>query len=208
MSKKQFILMGDVVSSSEYNAEELREGLKQIVDLCNQQFKSDILSPLTITLGDEFQGVVKSAHAGVSILFFLEEASLKIAPFFKLHFVLHHGLIDTKINPDIAYEMMGSGLTEARQLLSDKKRGRARFKFALQDDHSSTQLGRLFEVLDTIILNWKKDDYPLILDMIQNANNKEVGELHDKNRDQIWKRRKTLMIEEYNHLKTFILNYV
>ena len=200
--------MGDVVSSSEYKAKELREGLKQLVEECNQQFNDYILSPLTITLGDEFQGIVKEGHAGIDILFFLEEACLRISPFFKLHYVFHYGEIDTEINPEIAYEMLGSGLSEARSMLSDKKRGRARFKFSLKDEHTSTQIGRLFEVVDTLILNWKKEDYPLILDMIQDSNNKEVGDKHGKNRDQIWKRRKTLMIEEYNHLKTFILNYV
>lgn len=44
--------------------------------------------------------------------------------------------------------------------------------------------------------------------MIKNENNAEVAEKHDKNRDQIWKRRKTLMVNEYNLLKQFILTYI
>ncbi|OAN64262.1 hypothetical protein A8B79_13025 [Balneola sp. EhC07] len=211
MPKKQHsypIFMGDVVNSSDYDGEVLSKGLKELVESTNKKFGKAILSPLTITLGDEFQGILSSVSSGIDLLFHLEEELLKTEPDFKLHYVLLLGEIETEINPDIAYEMMGKGLTEARKMLSSKKRNRKRFRFKLQNKEQTEQLSRIFEVLDTIILNWKKEDYPLILDMINNDNNSEVGELHDKNRDQIWKRRKTLMINEYNLLKDFINTYI
>ncbi len=211
MPKKQHsypIFMGDVVNSSDYDGEVLSKGLKELVESTNKKFGKAILSPLTITLGDEFQGILSSVSTGIDLLFHLEEELLKTEPDFKLHYVLLLGEIETEINPDIAYEMMGKGLTEARKMLSSKKRNRKRFRFKLQNKEQTEQLSRIFEVLDTIILNWKKEDYPLILDMIKNDNNSEVGELHDKNRDQIWKRRKTLMINEYNLLKDFIKTYI
>lgn len=211
MPKKQHsypIFMGDVVNSSDYDGEVLSKGLKELVESTNKKFDKAILSPLTITLGDEFQGILSSVSSGIDLLFHLEEELLKTEPDFKLHYVLLLGEIETEINPDIAYEMMGKGLTEARKMLSSKKRSRKRFRFKLQNKEQTEQLSRIFEVLDTIILNWKKEDYPLILDMINNDNNSEVGELHDKNRDQIWKRRKTLMINEYNLLKDFIKTYI
>ncbi len=200
--------MGDVVNSSDYDGEVLSKGLKELVESTNKKFGKAILSPLTITLGDEFQGILSSVSSGIDLLFHLEEELLRTEPDFKLHYVLLLGEIETEINPDIAYEMMGKGLTEARKMLSSKKRSRKRFRFKLQNKEQTEQLSRIFEVLDTIILNWKKEDYPLILDMINNDNNSEVGELHDKNRDQIWKRRKTLMINEYNLLKDFIKTYI
>ena len=200
--------MGDVVNSSDYDGEVLSKGLKELVESTNKKFGKAILSPLTIILGDEFQGILSSVSTGIDLLFHLEEELLKTEPDFKLHYVLLLGEIETEINPDIAYEMMGKGLTEARKMLSSKKRNRKRFRFKLQNKEQTEQLSRIFEVLDTIILNWKKEDYPLILDMIKNDNNSEVGELHDKNRDQIWKRRKTLMINEYNLLKDFIKTYI
>ncbi|MEP2446092.1 MAG: SatD family protein [Balneola sp.] len=211
MPKKQHsypIFMGDVVNSSDYDGEVLSKGLKELVESTNKKFGKAILSPLTITLGDEFQGILSSVSSGIDLLFHLEEELLRTEPDFKLHYVLLLGEIETEINPDIAYEMMGKGLTEARKMLSSKKRSRKRFRFKLQNKEQTEQLSRIFEVLDTIILNWKKEDYPLILDMIKNDNNSEVGELHDKNRDQIWKRRKTLMINEYNLLKDFIKIYI
>jgi hypothetical protein len=44
--------------------------------------------------------------------------------------------------------------------------------------------------------------------MLQNENNEEVAIKHKKNRSQIWKRRKTLLITEYKALKQVILGII
>ena len=210
MSKKENIypiLMGDVVSSSSYKAEKLHTELKELVEVTNMTFRKNILSPLTITLGDEFQGVVDSLQSAVQIIFLLEEESLRRELNFRLHYVFHTGKIETDINPDIAYEMLGSGLTHARKLLTDKSRDRKRFVFDMGKNSLSEQLIRIFDVVDGLTQNWKKEDFKLIWSMIKNENNQEVGDEFDKNRDQIWKRRKTLMIKEYTQLKDFIFTY-
>lgn len=143
MPKKQHsypIFMGDVVNSSDYDGELLSKGLKELVESTNKKFSKDILSPLTITLGDEFQGVLNSVSTGIDLLFHLEEELLITEPDFKLHYVLLLGEIETEINPDIAYEMMGKGLTEARKMLSSKKRNRKRFRFKLQNKEQTEQV--------------------------------------------------------------------
>ncbi|RNC85212.1 MAG: hypothetical protein ED557_00080 [Balneola sp.] len=208
MSKNYSILMGDVTGSSTKDAEALKADLKTLVDKANSLFKNSIFSPLTITLGDEFQGVTDSLSTAINIIFSMEELRLQQSLDFNLHYVYQYGEIDTEINPDIAHEMLGAGLTEARKMLTSKKRDRKRFQFYLDEPIHSEQLTRIFEVLDSIIESWKKEDFPLILDMINNENNQEVGELHQKTRTQIWKRRKTLMIKEYSLLKSFIFDYI
>jgi len=205
MEKMNYILMGDVVSSKDYDSQTLQKQLHNITESCNKALRNDLLSPYTITLGDEFQGIPNTLLTAIRTLFFYEEECLRQNLDFKLHYVVHYGKIDTKINPEIAYEMMGPGLTKARELLGSKKRDRKRFQILLDNKVLTQQLNRLFEVLDSIIRSWKIDDYLLILDMINNDNNAEVGEKHDKNRDQIWKRRKTLMVHEYNLIKKAIV---
>ena len=205
MGQMNYILMGDVVSSKDYDSQTLQKQLHNITESCNKALRNDLLSPYTITLGDEFQGIPNTLLTAIRTLFFYEEECLRQNLDFKLHYVVHYGKIDTKINPEIAYEMMGPGLTKARELLGSKKRDRKRFQILLDNKVLTQQLNRLFEVLDSIIRSWKIDDYLLILDMINNDNNAEVGEKHDKNRDQIWKRRKTLMVHEYNLIKKAIV---
>ncbi|MDZ7773749.1 MAG: SatD family protein [Balneolaceae bacterium] len=202
------ILMGDVIRSSEFDPDSLGSQLKDFVKSANDALGDDTLSPYTVTLGDEFQGVTRSLKSGIETLIYFEEQRLEQQLRFQMHYVLHYGTIDTAINPETSYGMLGEGLREARDLLASKKRGRKRFKFSLQDDEMSEQLNRIFEVLDGISKRWKMDDFDLILDMIRNDNDQDVGEKHGKDRTQIYRRRNTLMISEYNLLRNFIMTYI
>jgi hypothetical protein len=199
--------MGDVIDSSDYDPSELAKKLKSLVQCANEDLKNKILSPYTVTLGDEFQGVTKSLKSGIETLFYFEELRLERQQEFKLHYVLHHGKIETEINPETSYGMLGEGLTKAREKLTSKKRKRKRFNISLESDEKSSQINRLFEVLDGITERWKIDDFSLILEMIRNQNDQDIGDKFDKDRSQIYRRRTTLMIKEYNLLKESILTF-
>mgnify|MGYP000477635068 CR=1 FL=1 len=69
---QHYIIMADVISSRTITKENDFMGqFKQLIEETNTTFASNILSPLTITLGDEFQGVVDSAKTLFKLLFFL-----------------------------------------------------------------------------------------------------------------------------------------
>ena len=196
--------MGDVIKSREQDPPELVESFKSLIASCNRNLKQQILSPYTITLGDEFQGVAASLRGLLESIFYLEEARIKQCYSFKIRFVAHYGEIATPLNTKIAYAMMGPGLTWARELLSVKRRSRPRFVFDLADSWHEQELNRLFRVLDGITERWKVVDYPLISNMLTDASDGEVGAIHKKNRSQISKRRRHLLTEEYKLLKAVI----
>lgn len=200
----QHILMGDVVASSRQDPGLLRRQLKTLVAGCNRHLASQITSPYTITLGDEFQGVAATLSGAVAAIIYLEEERLKQRFPFQLHYIAHFGEIATPINPEIAYGMMGPGLTRARSLLSAKQRSRPRFHFDYGEAFFGPTLDDLFSVLNRIVGRWKLRDFPLIYDLITNPSNDEVGQLHDKDRSLIWKRRLALRVTEYGHLKCAI----
>jgi len=200
-----YILMGDVVGSSDYEQGTLGKDLKELVQSANDDLGKITLSPYTVTLGDEFQGVTQSLASGVETLLYFEEQRLAKKLDFRLHYVLHFGNIDTEINPDTSYGMLGEGLTTARKILTAKKRDRKRFRISLPENGRTEQLNRLFEVIEGITDRWKKNDFPLILDMIRNNNDEEVGKKHKKDRSQIYRRRKTLLITEYTLLKQSVM---
>ena len=202
---KRHILMGDVIRSSKQDARQLRKEFMGLVSLCKQKLEHDIISPYTVTLGDEFQGIAASLQAVIEAMFFMEETILRKGLAFKIRYVGVHGAIDTPINRLKAHTMMGAGLTKARGLLTDKRRGKPRFRFDLPDAHTMNQLNRLFLVLDGLTGRWDTRDGILISDMLDNSHNEEVGVKHGKNRTQIWKRRRHLLIEEYQALKEAIL---
>jgi len=202
----RYILMGDIVGSSTYKVSKLRREFIQIVSSCNKTLEGEILSPYTVTLGDEFQGVARSLKGLFDAVFYLEEISLLKRLKFKMRYVGLYGEIDTPINRMKAHGMMGAGLTRAREMLTAKRRRKSRFQFELPDAQMTKELNLLFLVIDGIIAKWNPDDGPLILDMISNNNNVEVGKKHEKNRTQIWKRRKNMLIEEFRALKEVVLD--
>lgn len=165
-----------------------------------------ILSPYTVTLGDEFQGVARSLLAAIEAILYIEETSLRRGLVFKIRYVTVHGQIDTPLNRLKAHNMMGAGLTKAREILTDKRRGGRRFRFDLTNAYIMDQLNRLFVVIDGLTDRWDVEDALLILDMLGNTNNEEVGAKHGKNRSQIWKRRKHLLVEEYRALRETIVD--
>lgn len=58
------VLMGDVVDSERHaDPEQLHAAFNAAIDLQNAHLAADLMSPLTITLGDEFQGLLTSLVA-------------------------------------------------------------------------------------------------------------------------------------------------
>jgi hypothetical protein len=165
-----------------------------------------ILSPFTITLGDEFQGIVRTLRSSVETIFCFEEEILSRGYAFQLHYVAHRGEIKTPINPSIAYEMMGPGLTTARSILTEKKRTRPRFVFEYGKGSTSIVLNDLFFVLERIIDHWRVRDYDLIMDMIGNTSNIEVARMQKRDRTAVWRRRESLRVEEYRRQKEAIVH--
>jgi hypothetical protein len=208
MANNYFILMGDVIESRKLNATRLRQQLKTLLSACNRDLKPEIISPYTTTLGDEFQGIAGSLHAVAETIFCLDEARIKKQYDFMIRYVAHYGEIQTPINTDVAYGMMGPGLTKARALLTDKRRGEPRFCFELPDKQLAENLTRLFIVIDGLTDRWKQRDFLLIADMLSNTNNEEVAAKHKKNRSQIWKKRKHLLIEEYRAAKAVVFDLI
>lgn len=200
--------MGDVIESRKLDATKLRQQLKTLLSACNRDLKPEILSPYTTTLGDEFQGIAGSLHAVAETIFCLDEARIKKQYDFMIRYVAHYGEIQTPINTEVAYGMMGPGLTKARALLTDKHRGEPRFCFDLPDTQLAENLTRLFSVIDGLTDRWKQRDFSLIADMLLNTNNEEVAAKHKKNRSQIWKKRKHLLIEEYRAAKAVVFDLI
>ena len=111
---------------------------KSLTLKANQQFKSQIISPLTITLGDEFQGIVDTVQTLFELVFFLEEQRIEAGYTFQLRYSLVYGEIETKVNTKIAYEMYGSGLTQAREGLQVAKESGQQYYIdvkSVQEEH-------------------------------------------------------------------------
>ncbi len=206
---KNIILMADIQDSGSKNSINSMNFFRQIVDHSNSIFKKNIESPLTITLGDEFQGVVKSVPNAIEIIYFIEEFIVKNNIDFKLRYVINQGQIDTEINPIRSYEMLGQGLTDARNYLNDLKKTKSRFFIKLDSEPKYHLLNESFVVFQNIVDGWNiKKDYQLLTQFIDLEDYKKVALAINKDKSQIWKRNKNLNIDSYFAIKRVILSII
>ena len=208
MSKKedQIILMADIVNSGSSDSKNTMETFKEIVRNTNAVFIKSIDSPLTITLGDEFQGVVNNIANAIKIICYIEEYIVKNNIKFKLRYVVNEGIIDTEINPIRSYEMLGKGLTEARKLLNELKKSKSRFFIHINLEAKKELLNESLLVYQNIIDNWNiEKDHDLLAKFIDLEDYKKVSLAVNKDKSQIWKRNKNLNIDSFFAIKRVLL---
>lgn len=203
-----YILMADIINSSQHDQKQLMSDFEYITQFINQQYRKQILSPLTITLGDEFQSVIINLLSAVKIIISLEEKIIQTQPNFKLRYVLVEGSIDTPINEKIAHGMLGEGLTRARKNLLQAKADGSRFHVELRNKKKHNAMNSSFLVYQSIVDNWNIDkDRELIKEFFKLRDYKKVADNLGKTRSQIWKREKSLKINEYIAMKD-IIHYI
>lgn len=199
-SPSYHVLMGDVTGSSQRNATDVAAMVRTVSAQANTRFADAILSPLTVTLGDEFQGVLGTAADTLKVLFFLRETVFKdnLAP---LHFSWVFGPIDTPINPKIAHEMIGPALTNARKMLTRKDRARPDIQVDLGNPRQTALMNNVLFALSAIAADWKHKDAALITDLIEGVDISAVAKRHGRDTSSVYRRRETLMIAPYLALK-------
>jgi SatD family (SatD) len=203
--KEQHILMADVIDSRKYKGKTVALGLAKIVEKINSDYKTEIVSPLTVTLGDEFQGVISNEETVAKIIISIEEFMIENRFAFKLRYASHTGKIDTKINKNIAYGMLGEGLTRTREILNNAKKGHERF-FIFTEKKTSL-LNKLFIVFESFVDSWKQKDFSLISLFLKGIDYKKVAIANNYTASAMWKKRKSLQIHEYNTIKEIIFQH-
>lgn len=198
--------MADIVDSRKANQSLLIDELRKVVHYINNKWRESIISPLTITLGDEFQGVIKDIESCYRLMFDMEEFILTNASGIKLRYVMNYGNIDTPINKNVAYEMLGDGLTLAREELNKLKSSSNRFRIlSHKNKQATTVMNDLFLLYGSYVDSWKMKEYHIVTEFLKNSDYKIVADKLNMNKSSTWRRYKTLYIEEYNTTKELIL---
>lgn len=194
------IFMADVIDSGKKDNRSTANELKLLVEALNSEYEHCILSPMTITLGDEFQGVINDVESAVDLLLFSEQWLLMNKASINLRYVVYEGAIDTPINTDTSYGMLGNGLTEARKLLSKKTKDRKIAEFVLHDDRKSRLLNRVTKaMLGFRDLPARYKNSEILGDLLfSDLTDKEVAVKNGKSPSEIWKYRKNWYVESWS----------
>lgn len=201
----EYILVSDIADSRKKSANTLMTQFRVLVDELNTRFKKSLKSPLTITLGDEYQGIAHDLASSISIMLAAEEAIIHHGFEFKLRQVVYLGDIDTPINTKAAYGMLGDGFIQARRSVEELKKSRSnRLHLHSGVSDVDTMLNGLFQLLTNVIDSWKTSDFPLLSEFIDHGDYKIVASALDLDRSNVWRREKTLRITDYHLLKKLI----
>ena len=125
------VLMGDIVGSERApSVPAVHRTFNKAVSNANELYADHIASPLTITLGDEFQGLLTAfVHAwDTAVALRLELLVAGIS----CRFVVGVATLKTPLNRKEAWNMMGTGLSAARDKLNDKRTTSA-YRFSFPD---------------------------------------------------------------------------
>ena len=124
-----------------------------------------------------------------------------------MKYVLNFGDIGTEINPEVAYEMLGEGLTLARENLGMLKSQDRRFLVLLEPGREPLQdlLNKLFVIYEDYVDSWKPKDLGIVHRFLAREDYKSVAESVGIDPSSAWRRRRSLNIREYETIKEIIL---
>jgi len=200
---REWIIMGDVVKSSEADQVALQRNFAELIRRVNTSYKEVLASPLTITLGDEFQGIVKSAEDVAFVIVALEEYRWELDMPILIRYSVTLGEIDTEINPVIAYGMLGPGLSEAREALVEMKSEEDRV--VLKGDFpKKRQMALSLNLLLELQEQWKWKDRDIIKGYFKFKDYKKVAKELDKDVSLMWRRFKSLDFSSYRKRKKLV----
>jgi len=200
MDSEHYILMADIIGSSRFEgkADELMASFKKVVTSVNRAHEDRLLSPLTITLGDEFQGIPDSLATAGLIVIALEEQRVLEGVSFRLRYVIHHGLVETPINEVLAHGMLGPGLTSARRSLSTfGKKNKDRVRLSLAAGDPTRAIEDVFRILFTFIDDWKKKDMPVVAAWLEGLDTEEAARRLGRHRTSMGRRYGSLKLDAY-----------
>lgn len=195
--------MGDIVRSSEADQIRLQQNFARLIQQINENHREQLASPLTITLGDEFQGVVNSVENAAEIIMALEEFRWELDMTILIRYSLTLGEIATDINREMAYGMLGEGLAVAREALIEMKSEEDRLvlkgEFARKE-----QMELSLNLLLELQTEWKWKDRDIIKGYFRFGGYKEVAKAINKDVSLIWKRFRSLEFSSYGKRKKLV----
>lgn len=108
-------IIGDIVNSRKIeNRNEIQKRLKNLLDDINKKYHEYIASKFIITLGDEFQGLLKNPDKAIEIISYIEIGLLSV----EVRFGIGIGAISTDINYENSSEVDGPAYHRAREMIS------------------------------------------------------------------------------------------
>lgn len=195
---KSLVLIGDIVASREIEQrEELQQNLRQILDTVNEQ-NEGLISPYTITLGDEFQAMYTQAD---HLFEHLVMIMAKLHPV-QVRFSIGIGSIDTPVNKKQAIGMDGPAFHEAREGIKALKGSGFLFSIRVEGEDNSTLkiINSSLTLIGHQMKSWKKNRLTILYMLMQGKDYKSITKKLDISRVAFYKNKETALLDVIDNL--------
>jgi hypothetical protein len=171
------VLIGDIIGSKKIpGRENFQRAFQKNVQRINNEYRNLFLSPLTVTLGDEFQGVLKNADTMFLLMHSLQVTLSKQLQGFALRFSIGYGGIDTDINPENAIGMDGSAFHFAREGIELSKQ-QERWYYFKSELPENEIINDLLNFVDITIKTWNTKRIEILYHYRRGLNQKQICNL-------------------------------
>ena len=167
-------LIGDFVQSKsiENRGEVQRSFAAVCADLNKEREGLGLVSPLTITLGDEFQGVFGNVARLWECVLRIEAAMEPVA----IRFAVGLGTISTDIQHDTALGMDGPAFYVARAAMEQLKKGDARYRLGGLGDEEAF-INAALELIAHNREKWRTPRVVTLANILQGKTVKEISQV-------------------------------
>lgn len=176
INKKFIVVIGDIISSRKVEKRNALQNklLDVFNDLNTSDYENHLVSPYTITLGDEFQAVYEKADC----LFLDSTRILEKALPEKIRFSFGIGEISTDINREQSIGMDGSAFYYAREGILNLKNQRGDYKFniyGLEDPELEKLYNNSLYIFSNLLEGWNRNRYFILRRTVAGKPVKEIA---------------------------------
>lgn len=216
MKNKLFVaIIGDIENSRiSKNRRLVQSRLKSLLDDINNKFKSSIASKFKITLGDEFQGLLKSPSSIIDIIKYIQINMIEE----KIRIGIGIGEIKTKINLHNSAEIDGPAYHYARDMISEIHKNHRKHNCSksnlmlfsdLIQDEILVLINSIFSLTTMIKTKWSKRQREIIYAYFQNLEHQtKTAEFLSIKQSSVNKAINLANIYEYNLALSSIKKYL
>lgn len=145
------VIIGDIVASKEITDRlNFQKKFTDVLVKPNRTFHNSMISPLTLTIGDEFQAVLWEAMYLFNIMGMIERE----IPSVSLRYGIGLGKIDTEINSESAIGMDGPAFHYARTAVETARKEGTIYHFKCDDDILQDRINVMLGWLDITLKKW------------------------------------------------------
>jgi len=169
---KYIIMIGDIIASKEISDRiNFQKKFKDVLIKPNRSFHNSMISPLTLTIGDEFQAVLWEATYMFNIMDMIERE----VPSVSLRYGIGLGTIDTEINPESAIGMDGPAFHFARMAVETARKDGKIYQFGCEDRILTDRINVMTGWLDITMKKWTPQRKEIFYRYNENKTQKEIA---------------------------------